>query len=62
MAKNTGDNFRKGSVKDRTQVFNTKTAQYVKRDTTTGRFVSAKSSPYKGVRKEKSEEKSQSSK
>ena len=54
MGKNTGDNFRKGSVKDRSQVFNTKTSQYIKRDTNTGRFVSSKNTPYKGVRKEKS--------
>ena len=54
MGKNTGDNFRQGAVKDRSQVFNGKTSQYIKRDTTTGRFVSSKTTPYKGVRKEKS--------
>ena len=53
MCKNTGDNYRKGSVKDRSQVFNSKTSQYIKRDANTGKFVSSKSTPYKGVRKEK---------
>jgi len=53
MAKNTGDNHRKGSVSDRTQVYNPKTEQYVKRDTKTGQFMAAKSQPFKGVRKEK---------
>jgi hypothetical protein len=53
MGKNTGENFRQGAVKDRSQVFNEKTSHFIKRDTTTGRFVSAKTTPYKGVRKEK---------
>lgn len=53
MGKNTGENFRQGSVKDRSQVFNGKTSQFIKRDTKTGRFVSSKVTPYKGVRKEK---------
>ena len=53
MAKNTGENHRKGSVKDRTQTFNSKTSQYIKRDGNTGRFMSSKTTPYKGVRKEK---------
>jgi len=52
MGKNTGDNYRKGSVKDRSQVFNSKTSQYIKRDSNTGKFVSSKTTPYKGVRKE----------
>ena len=33
MATNTGKGHRKGSVKDRTQVKNPKTDQWVKRDT-----------------------------
>ena len=57
MAKNppAGDNSRKGSVCKRTQVLNTKTELYVKRDTTTGKFVGVKSTggKYKGVRREK---------
>lgn len=57
MAKNPpkGDGCRKGSVCKRTQVLNSKTNLYVKRDSDTGRFVSVKSTggKYKGVRKEK---------
>ena len=53
MAKNTDNNTRKGAVKDRSQVLNPKTKLYVKRDKTTGKFISAKATPYKGVRKEK---------
>ena len=52
MAKNTGKNHRKGAVKDRTQVFNGKTQQFIKRDATTGKFISSKNTPYKGVTKE----------
>jgi len=32
MAKNTGDNYRRGEVKDRSQTYNPKTDIYVKRD------------------------------
>jgi hypothetical protein len=57
MAKNnpTGDNSRIGAVRDRSQVLNPKTDQYVKRDTNTGRFMDVKQdgTPFKGVRKEK---------
>lgn len=57
MAKNkpVGDNARKGAVKQRSQVLNTKTNLYVKRDTETGRFMDVKTSggKFKGVRKEK---------
>ena len=58
MAKNKpyGDNARVGAVKGRSQVYNPKTDSWVKRDTTTGRFMDVKSSsnsPFKGVRKEK---------
>ncbi|MCI5687239.1 MAG: hypothetical protein MR303_01885 [Emergencia sp.] len=58
MAKNKpyGDNARVGAVKGRSQVYNPKTNAWVKRDTTTGRFMDVKtsdSSPFKGVRKEK---------
>ncbi len=54
MATNSGNNSRKGSVKDRSQVFNPSTGNYIKRDTTTGRFIDVKSDgkPFKGVRKE----------
>ncbi len=57
MAKNTGKNTRKGAVKDRTQVLNPKNDMYMKRDATTGKFISGKSSPYKGITKEKNEKK-----
>lgn len=50
MGKNTGEGFRSGAVKDRTQILNTKTNLYVKRDTTTGKFIAAKETPFKGVR------------
>lgn len=57
MARNKpyGDNARVGAVKNRSQTFNPKTEQYVKRDTETGRFMDVKQdgSPFKGVRKEK---------
>lgn len=57
MAKNApyGDNARKGAVKDRSQTFNPKTEQWVKRDSDTGRFMDVKQNgtPFKGVTKEK---------
>jgi len=56
MAKNTGENHRHGAVDNRSQTYNPKTDQYVKRDTTTGQFMDVKTSsptPFKGVRKEK---------
>jgi len=55
MATNTGDDHRIGAVKDRSQVKNPKTGQYVKRDSETGKFMDVKSDgkPFKGVRKEK---------
>lgn len=52
MAKNKG-NTRKGAVKERSQCFNEKTQMYVKRNKKTGRFMSCKVTPYKGVKKEK---------
>jgi hypothetical protein len=52
MAKNTGKNHRKGAIKDRSQVFNSKTQQFIKRDANTGKFISSKNTPYKGVAKE----------
>lgn len=53
--KPTGDNARVGAVKDRSQVLNPKTDQYVKRDTETGKFMDVKTSggKFKGVREEK---------
>jgi hypothetical protein len=54
MAWNTGDDYRKGSVDDRTQVFNPKTEIWTKRDTDSGRFMQGKEdhAPFKGVAKE----------
>lgn len=50
-----GDNSRIGAVKDRSQVINTKTGLYTKRDADTGRFMDVKTTggAFKGVRKEK---------
>lgn len=57
MAKNppTGDNARKGAVRERSQTYNPKTEQWVKRDSNTGKFMDVKQdgTPFKGVRKEK---------
>jgi len=57
MAKNKpiGDNARKGAVKNRSQVLNTKTKLFVKRDSETGRFMDVKTTggKFKGIRKEK---------
>ncbi len=50
-----GDGHRNGAVRDRSQVFNPVTEQWVKRDTETGKFMDVKQDgePFKGVRKEK---------
>jgi hypothetical protein len=57
MAKNgtPGDGHRNGAVRERSQVLNPKTDQWVKRDTNTGRFIDVNQNgqPHKGVRKEK---------
>ena len=57
MAKNApyGDGKRIGAVKGRSRT-KTPSGHFVKRDTTTGRFMDVKTSsktPFKGVRKEK---------
>lgn len=46
---------RKGAVKGRSQTKNLRTGLYIKRDTSTGRFMDAKKGgePFKGVRREK---------
>lgn len=53
MAKNTGDDFRRGSVDNRTQT-QTPSGNWVKRDRETGRFIDQKTNgePFKGVAKE----------
>lgn len=50
-----GDNRRQGAVKDRTQVFNPVTEQWVKRNSDNGQFMDVKQdgTPFKGVTKEK---------
>lgn len=57
MAKNppAGDNRRVGAVRERSQTHNPRNDTWVKRDTSTGRFIDQKadSKPFKGVRKEK---------
>lgn len=52
MAKNTGNGSRQGIVGNRTQTYNSKTKKYVKRDASTGKFLSSKDTPYKSIRKE----------
>ncbi|MBT2763382.1 hypothetical protein [Paenibacillus sp. ISL-20] len=54
MAKNTGNGYRKGAVKDRTQ-FQSPNGNWAKRDTDTGRIMDQKSSGgrFKGVRTDK---------
>ncbi|MFT8362921.1 MAG: hypothetical protein ABF608_07030 [Sporolactobacillus sp.] len=54
MAKNTDNGYRRGAVSDRSQ-FKAPNGNYVKRDTTTGRFMDQKTSggEFKGIRKEK---------
>lgn len=49
-----GDNRREGAVRERSQT-QTPSGNWVKRDTTTGRFMDVKSdkAPFKGVRREK---------
>lgn len=56
MAKNTGDGFRRGAVRGRSQTHNPVTDTWTKRDTETGRFIDGKTGgePFKGVRKETS--------
>jgi hypothetical protein len=60
MARNTGKDFRIGSVDARSQVPNPKTGQWIKRNDDTGRFMGQKADgePYKGVAKEKDGRKS----
>jgi hypothetical protein len=55
MAKNTGKDFRKGSVDNRTQLdLDPGKGKFAKRDRTTGRFTDIKEDnrPFKGVAKE----------
>jgi len=51
----TGDDHRKGAVRDRSQVLNPQNDKWTKRATDTGQFIDQKKdgTPFKGVRKEK---------
>ena len=53
MGTNTGNGHRKGQVKNRKQVFNPKTQQWVEINPETGKIIATKSEPFKGVRKHK---------
>ena len=50
-----GDGHRNGAVTGRSQVYNPKSETWVKRDTSSGRFMDQKQNgtPFKGVRREK---------
>lgn len=50
-----GDGHRNGAVRDRSQTYNPKTEQWVKRDADNGRFLDVKKDgdKFKGVRREK---------
>lgn len=53
MAGNTNNSYRKGAVKDRSQTFNSTTNQFIKRDTTTGRFIATSKTKFKGITDER---------
>jgi len=50
-----GDKARKGAVRQRSQVQNPKTGQWIKRNSETGQFMDVKQdgTKWKGIRKEK---------
>ncbi len=50
-----GDNKRIGSVRKRSQTYNSKISKWVKRDSETGKFIDQKADkkPFKGIRKER---------
>ena len=52
MAKNTGKGGRTGIIANRSQTYNPKTNQYVKRDES-GQFLATKETPFKNVKREK---------
>lgn len=54
MATNTRQNYRKGSVNNRTQTYNPLVKRWIKRNAETGKFIDQKTdgSAYKGVAKE----------
>lgn len=54
MAKNTGKGYRQGAVDKRSQTYNPKTDQWIKRNAQTGQFMEVKQDgkPFKGISKE----------
>jgi hypothetical protein len=52
MAKNTGNGYRNGAVKTRSQT-QLPNGNWAKRDTDTGRFMNVSDERFKGVRKER---------
>lgn len=62
MATNTGKGFRKGSVKNETQVKNPVTGDWTKRSHEDGKFMDVKvdGKPFKGVAKEPDKRRKQS--
>lgn len=52
LAKNTGDGYRRGEVRGRSQS-QTPNGDWTKRDTATGRYMDGSKEPFKGVRREK---------
>jgi hypothetical protein len=57
MAKNTGNGYREGAVRNRSQLETR--AGWTERDDTTGRFINVKADdkPFKGVRREHTDKK-----
>ena len=53
LAKNTGEGYRKGAVKRRSE-FKHPNGTHIKRDTATGRIMNVSDRPHKGVRNERS--------
>ena len=51
MAKNTGEGYRRGAVRNRSE-FQHPNGTFIKRDTRTGRFLNVSAKPHKGVRDE----------
>ena len=52
MGRNTGNGSRIGVTGNRSQTYNSTTDKFIKRDTTTGRFISCKDTPYKSIRRD----------
>ncbi|HKR02615.1 MAG TPA: hypothetical protein VJT09_18195 [Pyrinomonadaceae bacterium] len=54
MGKNTGEGYRQGAVKNRTQTENPQTGDWTKRNREDGEFTAVKKNgePFKGVAKE----------